>query len=58
VGQNLPWFLVCDLDNFFIPHGFYFVFDVFVWNGNVDDVVGDFPSFVRVFGVDDEDYFD
>ena len=46
VGQNLPWFRVWDLDNFLIPQAFYFVFDFFVWDRKVDDVVGDFSSFV------------
>ena len=31
--------LVSDFDNFFIPQGFYGVFDFAVWNGNVYDVV-------------------
>jgi len=57
VGQNLPGLWVCDLDNFFTPHGFYFVFDFAVWDGNVYDVVGDFSGFIWVFGIDYKDYF-
>jgi len=48
VGQNLPWFLVCDLDNFLTPHGVYLVFDFAVWDWDVYDVVSDFMGFLWV----------
>ena len=45
------------MDNFLTPQVFNLAFDFFVWDGKVDDIIGDFSGFIRVFCVDDEDYF-